>query len=219
LITVMVEEMAKAVAEKRVRFGVDSLRNEGSPCRAIIQFQVSLRLYDWFFNARSGYRGQFWISAAAGLAFNRRLVTLLAMNLERLLPAAVPGRIIEVFYDEGREERDKGSIPLARDFLLRSLRSTAAKAWICERLIQPNGGDPAYLGAIIAATRMPKLGVPRWLAATPRGGQRGEGARAPYPYEAEAWIDMKGGFVASGRARQGKDSAQRAKDLHETGWT
>jgi len=219
LVSVMAEEMAEAIANERVRFGVDSLRNEGAPCRAIVQFQVSPTLYDWFFNGPSGYRAQFWMSAEAGLDFNRLLVEVLAATLGRLLPASVPGRAIEVSYEAGREERDTGLVPLERDFLLRSLQSPEAKAWICERLIQPDGRDPAYLGAIIAATRMPKLGVARWLAATPRGGERGEGARAPFADPEDAWIDIKGGFVQSGTSYEGKSRVQRANDLHETGWT
>lgn len=61
------------ITKGECRIAVDSRRGEFIELRAIVQFQVSPDLYDWFFNARTGYRAQFWVSPEAGTAFNRRL--------------------------------------------------------------------------------------------------------------------------------------------------
>jgi hypothetical protein len=67
----------------------------------------------------------------------------------------------------------------------------------------------------------PKLRVPRWAeAANPRTREKGEGLRAPIPDREQSWLDLKGGFVdAEGNPGQIKPLDERARHIHERGWT
>jgi hypothetical protein len=96
LIPSLADVLAKAIDSRKVRFAVDSKDNAFVERRAIVQFQVSPELYDWFFNARTGYRAQFWINPETGAAFNSRIVDALGEVLRLRLPEVITVRCIEV---------------------------------------------------------------------------------------------------------------------------
>jgi hypothetical protein len=218
--------LEKALDCDMMRIGVDSVGNEFDECRITIQFKVEVELYDWCFNGRTGYRAQFWISPDTGMAFNTELVRAFGGLLDRRLPEHVEARRIEATFTGGvsREEEDVGGMPTTRDFVHHSLEPNPSKLWICERLIRRDPGKLCDIGFPTlsdAAKRGPKLCVPRWASAiNSKTGEPGEGLRAPYPSPEHAWLDLKGGFVRrDGTVWQIKDQAERARALHNSGWT
>jgi hypothetical protein len=212
----------RALVERTLRFGIDGLENDFQKPRAIVQFRTDTVLYDWFFNARTGYRAQFWIGTARGLAFNAALVEELSGCLMEKLPTTVPARRIVVeATDEERIEHDAGPTTVDREFLLTSLLPSESKVWMCERLIQVDGKDPEQIGTVVlVGSRDANLHVPRWAKARDlKSGVVGEGQRAPFPDSQYAWLDLKGGFVVGNKTEQYKGQEKRAIMIHERGWT
>lgn len=225
LVVALAEALENAVERGDVRYGLDSLDEEFVECRAIIQFKVHPNLYDWFFNARTGYRARYWISADAGAAFNMEITEALWHFLIRHLPQHVNARRITTTYEgESREDEDAGAATVTGDDIMRSLKPGASKIWICERLVQHNGSPIQDIGFVVlsdAERNLPKLFIPRWANAEhPKTKELGEGLRAPYPLPECAWLDLKGGYVRSdGRVEQKKSQVKRAKDINQRGWT
>jgi hypothetical protein len=218
----LMAELAVAAVEglknDTIRFGIDSINSEFRAVRVTIQYQVSPDLFDWFFNGRTGYRAQFWVSPDVGLHFNSNALKLLLKDWGAFVDGAVSARMIRVD-PEDHHEKDVGPYSIAERLMKQSLHPDFSKFWICERLIQPSGGDPKCVGGIIDACSRPKLVIPRWANATPKKGDKGEGCRAPYPEREGAWIDLKGGFVEDGELQQIKPPLERALSLNACGWT
>jgi hypothetical protein len=93
---------------------------------------------------------------------------------------------------------------LTRDLAMRSLVCAGAKVWVNE------SGD--YRANFITS---PRLGVPKWL--TPGTSDIRERACAPLPDE--TWLDLKGCFVEGEEIRPSKKPYERARQIHESGWT
>src|ERR1700716_1759167 len=51
------------------RFGREHLDEKWEHVRAVVQFPVGAKLFDWFFNARTGYRAHFRAHYKLGLRF------------------------------------------------------------------------------------------------------------------------------------------------------
>src|SRR4051794_29750902 len=125
----------EAIDHNHVRIAVDSKRNSFVERRAIVQFRISRALYDWFFNARTGYRSRFWIDPRTGIALNESIVATLNHTLERRLAPTIAARRIDVFDERGsRTEKDGGAVAIQREEMVKSLSPNASKIWICERL-------------------------------------------------------------------------------------
>jgi hypothetical protein len=225
LVRTLAQALDETVGREEFRIAVDSRDNTFIERRTIVQFQISPTLYDWFFNARTGYRSRFWIDPKIGLAFNRDIAETLTKVLTRRLPATVTARrIMVVPRNESRNERDIGTIEIARDEIVRSLAPDASKMWICERLYSQDGGQITDIGFAVlsdAERSRAKLCVPRWAEArNPKTGEKGEGLRAPRPGREESWLDLKGGFLDSaGNSYQIKPQDERALHIHQRGWT
>jgi hypothetical protein len=193
------------------RVGFDGVGNDLSAPRVTLQFLVPTGLYDWFFNARTGYRGQYWISPENGLALNAQLLHRLRNIIENWAPrSGVEGREIWVVkHGHDREDIDKGPHTESRDTVLASLDPRLSKIWICERLIQRSGTPPVHMQFGFVG---PKLCIPRW---------KERGLFAPFPEEGEAWLDIKGAYVQpNGKVEQpNKSPEERADQIHKTGWT
>jgi hypothetical protein len=225
---VLINALAQAIAKSKrrdLRVGVDSKAKKFKQFRTIIQFKIRPELYDWFFNARTGYRAQYWTSVENGLRFNNRLLSRLQGILAKRLSEELPVRKIEVSFQEGtRCERDLGKTLFKRSELLRSLTPSISKIWIGEHLIGNRSGplENILLPTISAAARSPaELSIPRWKKAkNPKTGEVGEGLRAPLPAAEYSWLDLKGGFVAPGGIlSQIKPQDDRSKQIHDYGWT
>jgi hypothetical protein len=137
----LAESLDQAIDYANFRIAIDSKENKFVERRAVVQFQITPDHYDWFFNARTGYRAQYWIDPAVGTAFNMRIVELLAEVLTFRLPPLITARRVEVLTISGsRQERDTGSIDIARNEIAKSLRPDASKIWLGERLYSLSGG-------------------------------------------------------------------------------
>jgi hypothetical protein len=223
LLAAMLRALQENIHLGDVRFGAD--RMAGKPDRRmVVQFKISPELYDWFFNSRTGYRAQFWIGVNEGLAFNENITAKLTSLLLPQLPERVCAQTITIrICGDSREEQNDGPTTLDRDWIARSLVPAESKVWICERLIcsirNPNDIGLSLLSR--SECCLPKLKIPRWQCALhPKTQQRGEGLRAPYPEREEAWLDLKGAVVGTdGSVRPSKPPSERARDIHERGWT
>jgi cation transport regulator ChaC len=211
-----------AVDSGNIRLAVDSLRNEFAERRSIVQFRVSPDLYDWFYSARTGYRAQFWKSAAGGIVFNGKIVAAIAEILRRRLPAFLSVRAIKLLDPGTHEEIDAGELQVTRAQFLNSFQPDASKIWICERRYSNSRVQPDDIGTIELreAAKTGRLIVPRWEHENPETGQMAEGLLAPYPTPDNSWLDMKGGFVsADGSGSQVKPQDVRADQIRNYGWT
>jgi hypothetical protein len=90
----------------------DPGQTDSSYERAIFCGSVDPTLFDWFFNARTGYRGAYYDSPEAGLRFNRILIDHLA-----------PMLVSWAASQDGRKDID---------WVRRSLSAPSAKAWLSE---------------------------------------------------------------------------------------
>ena len=217
LMETLKEELQKARQNGNFRVGVDSRGNQFEENRVIIQFKVKPKTYDWFFNARTGYRAQFWISPENGMDFNKNLVTNLRDTFLENLPPSIPAMKIEFKeYNGLREDHNAGEKIVEYDWIRESLESQITKIWICERLIQQDRASIVSrdLSPLIATPQAPKLEIPRWKF------ESEEGLLAPYLDSDYSWLDIKGAFIRlNGDLDQIKPQDKRAKSLSEKGWT
>jgi hypothetical protein len=167
--------------------------------RAVLQFLVPPAEYDQFFNGRSGYRAHFWVSPAAGHEFNRALLAAVGEALSEGMPISVRG--FRLATDWSRV----GTMPLTKNFVLRSLDPNFAKCWVWTTPLQ-NG---QYGG--VWWKHEPTLRISRWMDT--------EGRFAPNPQVGNAWLEFKGGFLIANRARQPKSPSKRGQQLFSKGWT
>lgn len=224
LLDALVHSARSSLEKGSIRFGVDGRGNDFGEPRAIVQFQVEPGVYDWFFNARTGYRAQYWKAPEDGQRFNNACVSALVETLPGNPQETAIVRRIEVVIDgDSREEHDTGQSDISPELFFRSLNSGESKLWICERRMGKDGHDPEHIGlpTLVASARGPKLAVPRWqFAQNPKTGEIGEGLRAPYPLAEHAWLDLKGAFLKrDGTADQQKNQELRASAIYNTGWT
>ncbi|MBR1235200.1 hypothetical protein [Bradyrhizobium sp. AUGA SZCCT0182] len=198
------DALVSALSSGSIRFAVDSYRDAQ---RAIVQFRLHPNLYDLFFNARSGYRAQYWISAESGLSANKNLMRLVVrrLSLGGILPETIAARLIQVEDDGfGRKDVDIGETVVAREFVLKSLSSDSSKIWVSERLI---GRCIGPLEDLMTETLRSAcaLNVKHWPT-----------AQAPLPQADQSWFDIKGAYEG---IDQPKSALVRALDLHNTGWS
>ena len=181
-----------------VRFGFERAEGRREDRRAVVQFAVGERLFDWMFNARTGYRAHFRADAETGLAFNDRIVEALAGVLANRLPNPVSCVDISERFD------DCGRINVARRKFLASLaiEGSLPKVWFCTRRICKQGG----VKCLSLGLGGPKLSV----------GNEIEWA-APAPDDDNAWLDIKGAFWREDGPYQPKDPLCRAHILASSG--
>lgn len=211
----LAQDLKDSIATGAFRVAVDSKNNAFVEQRTIFQFQVRCEVYDWFFNSRTGYRAQFFLSPKIGTAFNERIVSVVSDILERLLPDTVGAKRVKVEFDgEDRIEAYQGSVALQRSQISKSLVPADSKIWICERRYDDLRVEPIFLAAMGFAARNPRLSVPRWVTSN------GQGLCAPNPSASDAWLDLKGGFTDDrGGSDQIKSPGTRARQIHDRGWT
>lgn len=207
--------LRKGIESKKIKIGLDCRQtDQGTERRAIVQFEIDSDIYDWFFNARTGYRAQFWVSPETGTNFNRNIISALKILLETKLPQDVEVRLIQSAFDgHSREDYDVGGDTVPRDSIIKSLDPSVSKIWICERKIRNDTGMMQDFSLALFRGNDPHLCVPRWKdIKNPNTRQIGEGQRAPYPDKKYAWLDLKGGFVShTGKVNQPKSPACRAR--------
>jgi hypothetical protein len=199
------EELIRAVGDafrtaletKRARFGIDESGPNFQDHRGIVQFQLGKALFDWFFNGLTGYRAQFRIGCANGLAMNAQLIRELVGELEHFATTDV------VIHRYTNEFIYKQSTPGKVSQVATTFHPPLAKVWLCEKLI----GNAGQVEMLFVSRTGPKL----LMADT-------EPWSSFYPEDADGWLDVKGAFVPpSGVPYQLKLPEVRAATLEERG--
>ncbi len=186
-----------AIETEAARFGVDESGRDSRDLRGVIQFPLGTSLFDWFFNGTTGYRAQFRIGGANGLAMNAQLIGELAAELGRFATTDV---VIHRFTSEFTY---KESTPGKVSRVAATLDPKLSKVWVCEKLIDNTG----QVENLFVSRTGPKLLIPDtdpWFSF--------------YPEDADGWLDVKGAFVSSmGQSYQRKSPEERAAKLEERG--
>jgi hypothetical protein len=164
--------------------------------RAVVQFEVGVELFDWFFNARTGYRAHFRAGYDCGLDFNSQIIELLCRRLGAIIPDLIPCRELN------SEFQDCGEATMPKEFLVNSLVLDLSKIWFCTALIRSDGGIIVLPSGIVGPKILLDDNI-RWAAPS-----RGSGS---------SWLDIKGAFLSKNGLYQPKDPIERAKKLQATG--
>ena len=170
-----------AILRRHCRIALDKPSTGEPGERAVLQFPVCPYLFDAFFNARSGYRANYWAAPKFGIQAERALVSLLA-GMFAYFPRHLRARKIELHAGASRVEEDVGSCNVATSFLAASLSSNLAKLWICERPLRSTKGVMDDLIQTFRDEAL-RLNVSRWAK-----------AQAILPEPPFCWIDWKGAF-------------------------
>ena len=186
----LIDAVCDALPSAEPSVGWEISDTDRSHHRALIQFPVHPNLFDWFFNARTGYRAHFRAHPDCGLAFNADVVCAVRDRLRGCLPSII--RAVKV--DSAMSAQ--GEVSISNADLVRSLDPALAKFWVGATAI---GGADRGLGA-----SGPKIcvGSDRWPALYMVG---------------HTWLDLKGAFDDNGKLYQPKSPRGRAIKLHETG--
>lgn len=197
LVRAVRDELRVALETKRARFGVDESGRDVQDLRGVIQFQLGKRLFDWLFNGTTGYRAQFRIGRANGLAMNAQLICELAEELERFATTDV---VIHQYTTEFiYKQSNSGKVSQ----VAATLHPRLAKIWACEKLI----GEDGRVEELFVSRTGPKLLTDE---AAPWSSL--------YPEGTDGWLDVKGAFVPSkGVPYQLKSPETRAATLEEGG--
>ena len=185
-----------AVDHGEARFGREQAEDARGGFRAVVQFGVPPALFDWFFNARTGYRAHFRVDPRCGLEFNDRIIEVVRDLIQRTIPSVVAGREIVGKFEDG------GAVLLPREFFADSLVPTLSKIWWCTRRMRVNGGID-QLATGLMGPRLDVGGTTAWAA--PSRDREG------------AWLDVYGAFLGHPEPYQPKDPYVRAKSIHLRG--
>lgn len=186
--------LSAAISSGQARFGLEQADENAAHLRAVVQFYVGQPLFDWFFNATTGYRAQFRIGWKNGHARNCALIQMLRQPLEAIADRQISvWRFTRTFEDRGVEQVTIGRI-------VQSLDPALSKVWCCDTLIRHERMASA-------------LDVSRTGAGLLIGGEERQALTAS---DAHAWLDVKGAFFGDGdRLYQTKAPMVRAQNLEQ----
>jgi hypothetical protein len=188
----------KALKDSSLRIGREQKEQRADDRRAVVQFHLGIDLYDWFFNARTGYRAHFRGHYKYGLRFESEIIEGLRLRLDDKLPDTIYGRELS------SEFEDCGPAQIPKMFLNASLARYRylPKVWFCTRRIRLDGG----LEELRPSVTGPKILL-----------DEDDCWPAPYPEDDSAWLDVKGAFLGRSGPYQPKGPMGRAKKLHVRG--
>ncbi|SER84600.1 hypothetical protein SAMN04244573_04439 [Azotobacter beijerinckii] len=191
------EALHAAIESENVRFGVDESGRDSRDLRGVVQFPLGTLLFDWIFNSTTGYRAQFRIGRANGLAMNAQLIGEVTAELGRF---ATTDEVIHRYTSEFTyKESTQGKVSR----VAATLDPKLSKVWVCEKLI----GNTGQIENLFVSRTGPKLVMPDtdpWSSL--------------YPEDADGWLDVKGAFVPpTGQPYQLKSPEERAAKLEERG--
>jgi len=168
------EALRASLSTGVARFGFDESSRNANDLRATVQFPVREELFDWFFNAHSGYRAQFRKGWENGLAGNANLVARLRGVIAQHKPGSIAARRLNHKFD------DLEPISANSQDIVASLDPSLSKVWCCERLIGSDGG----VADLYVSRTGPKLVF----------GNECEPWSSLYAEAGGAWLDLKGAF-------------------------
>lgn len=185
-----------ALTAGSARLGLEESGSNEGDIRTVLQFHVGAELFDRFFNARTGYRAQFWRGWETGLAFNFGIISALREAIsDHAAPTVTVQRLSASFEYRGAMSATAGT-------LAASLEPALSKIWFCTRLMRDDA-DPAQLPLGLTGPRLVVADGVSWVA--------------PFRDETNAWLDVKGAFLSATGPYQPKDPATRAKRLQSSG--
>jgi hypothetical protein len=85
----VVSKLVEAAKTGRLCVGAEQAAREPGDQRVVLQFHVGEKLFDQFFNARTGYRAQFRRGWQTGLSYNRELIETMRDSVVSVLPSEV----------------------------------------------------------------------------------------------------------------------------------
>jgi len=179
-----------------VRWGREQAASRPDDCRAVVQFHVGTWLFDWFFNAKTGYRAHFRVQCESGLRFNNQIIRALRRLLDARLPEIVLGWHLNDRFE------DCGQVQIPKTFLMNSLTPDLSKVWFCTKLIGRDCGIKDLPLGVVG---------PRILL------NYNESWAAPSREDDKAWLEIKGAFLGEAGPYQPKDPRSRARTLRAKG--
>jgi hypothetical protein len=185
-----------ALAGGGLRIGWSESRDRPADCRLVMQFHVGETLYDWFFNARTGYRAQFRRGSGWGHVYYRDLTSAIRFVVAANMPPTITARHVVGDFE------DVGTIAISSDHVLQSLDPDLSKFWCCGRLLLRDG----LVREIIPSGSGPKLRCDestRWTAIVTS--------------DADAWLELNGAFLGPDGPYQFKPPALRGSMLQAKG--
>jgi hypothetical protein len=188
----------KAIKDSSLRIGREQNKQRADERRAVVQFHLGNDLFDWFFNARTGYRAHFRVHYKYGLRFESQVIKGLRLRLDHKLPDTIFGRELSAEFE------NCGPAQISKTFLSASLAGYRylPKVWFCTKRIRLDGG----MDGIFPSVSGPKILLDEddcWAAFYPEGDS--------------AWLDVKGAFLGRPGPYQPKGPIGRAKKLHVRG--
>jgi hypothetical protein len=192
----IISTFSTALTSSNVRIGLEEDRSNPNASRTVLQFHIGVEMFDWFCNARTGYRAQFRSGWETGLAYNFALMEASRQHVQAIPHATIEARHLRgCFEDCGSKEATVGQ-------LVASLDPCLSKLWDCTVLIQDNGPvnrlDIDFLGPHILL-------------------EQGNSWLALYCDDSDAWLEVKGAFLGAEELYQIKNPVERAKKLQLTG--
>lgn len=191
-----VRQFQAALTGGGLRIGWSESRERPPDCRLVMQFHVGEKLYDWFFNGRTGYRAQFRQGSERGTAYNRHLIGAIRVVWAASLPATITARrIVGEFEDVGTSE-------ISYRDALQSLDPDLSKFWCCGTLLLGDG----QVRDMIPSGSGPRLRIDEtttWPAIVAS--------------EPDAWLEVNGAFLGPDGPYQIKLPALRGTSLEAKG--
>jgi hypothetical protein len=170
LVEAVLEKLRSAIETKNARFGLDESALAPVTFVGWFSFHLGPPLFDWLFNSTTGYRAQFRIGRANGLAMNAQLIGELAAELERFAATDI------VIHKYTSEFTYKESIQGKVTRVGATLDAKLSKVWVCDELICKTG----QIENLCVSPTGPKLLMPNtdpWSSL--------------YPEDADGWLDVK----------------------------
>jgi hypothetical protein len=182
-----------ALTSGNVHLGMEEVESNSNDLQGVLQFHVGAKMFDWFFNARTGYRAQHRASWQAGLAYNSAVIEALREHVRALPHPAVTAKRLNASF------KDCGAFEVTVSQLVNSLEPCLSKLCVATVFI---GSDAP----------LPLVGTgPRILL------EEGNSWSTIYRDDPDAWLEVKGAFLGVSGPYQIKDPVKRAQDLQRTG--
>jgi hypothetical protein len=131
LIEALREALVQGFDGDGVRFGREQNSSQPDDWRSMLQFRVGTCLFDWFFNARTGYRAHFKTSPETGLKFNDAIVQMTVGRINAKASQKLDVTLLNIKYEY------IGTAKIPREQFLLSFAPILAKIWLCALLIEP----------------------------------------------------------------------------------
>jgi hypothetical protein len=195
--TLLNEALKSALVRGTARLAAERSSRSPRELRAVAQFWVGSKIFDWFFNCANGYRAQYRADPEIGLRYNDGIINDARQTFLDLLGPVIAVRMLTPAFE------DAGMQNVATREWSKSLQPVLSKVWMCGVLIQTDGSQPTSLPAGLDGAHI-NVGSGHDWASISRD-------------DADAWLEIKGAFGGTGGYYQPKNPRERASCLHHRG--